>query len=359
MKADESRSPLPLKHKLDHAVPTVIHHPEDEMPLLRRWFHRAMEHPTRFWTLVAAVAVVVLGLSVLSSGLTIGKATSDAAWTRLETAKTPGDRVEIAKEFPNTPAERWAKLQAATEYYNQGFNDLPANREAALAALRKALDLFEQVARDAPAETPQARAAALGVARTLEARNDLDKAVAQYEKVAGTRTWAGTEEARTAARLAAALKTPEARSFYKDLYAFRSPEATLAPGGIGNIPIPLPDSHPPLNGPTVPTPTSPFAVPGAAATPSAGNAAEPNPLEVPPPPPSPAPRPATKGAAAPGAESLPLELFNPNRPATATPKAEPPKVEPPKVEPPKGAGSGSGLPADVFSPPAGETPGGK
>ena len=34
MKADESRSPLPVKHQLDHELPTVIHHPEEDMPLL-------------------------------------------------------------------------------------------------------------------------------------------------------------------------------------------------------------------------------------------------------------------------------------------------------------------------------------
>ncbi|MEA2631752.1 MAG: hypothetical protein QOE66_1971, partial [Chloroflexota bacterium] len=166
---DEPRTPS--RHQLDHVVPTVIHHPEQDMPLLARWVHRSMMNQTRFWGLIAALVVVVTGLVVLSNGLSLGRSTSDAAWIRLETAKTPSERVEIAREYPKTQAEQWALLQAATEFYNQGFADLPANRDAALPALKKALDLFDEVAREASQDSPQARAAALGAARTLEARN--------------------------------------------------------------------------------------------------------------------------------------------------------------------------------------------
>ncbi len=118
--------------------------------------------------------LVTVGLSVLGSGLTLGRAASDEAWTKLETAKTPGDRVEIAKRVPQDRRPSAGRcLQAATEYYNQGFNDLPAHRDAALPNLKKALDLFQKVADESEPNSPQARAAALGVARTLEARNDL------------------------------------------------------------------------------------------------------------------------------------------------------------------------------------------
>lgn len=318
MKADESRSPLPVKHEHDHAVPTVIHHPEEESPLLARWLQRAMENPTRFWGIIGGVIVVTLGLSLLSSGLPFGRATVNEAWGKLETAKTPGDRVEIAKDFPNTPAERWALLQAASEYYMQGFNDLPANRDAALPNLKKALDLFQKVADAAPAESTQARVAALGLARTLEARNELDKALKQYEKVAHAKAWAGTDEAREAERLGTLLKTPEAAAFYKDLYAYKVPEAILPPGGIGNLPINLPTGHPPLNGPTTPTTSSPFTIPllGPTTVPApSGGATDPNPLLIPPPPPTPNPT--------------------------------------PKGETPKAAGAVPALPADVFAPPSG------
>jgi hypothetical protein len=255
---DEPRSPT--RHKLEHAVPTVIHHPEEDLPLLVRWLERAMENRTRFWGLLASLAVVVIGLAVLVNGLELGRTTSDEAWTKLEQAKTPSERVELAQDYPNTPAERWALLQAATEYYNQGFAELPANRDVALPVLKKALDLFARVARESPPDAPQTRVAALGLAQTLEARNEIDKAITQYKRVA--ETWKGSDGARQAEAKIQALSKPENLAFYKELYAYKPPEATLPPGGRSSIPSP-PD-HPPIGGPSmlpppviVPPPPSP------------------------------------------------------------------------------------------------------
>jgi hypothetical protein len=314
MKSDESRSPVKTKHQLDHAVPTVIHHPEEDLPALARWFHQAMEKPVQFWGTVAGLVLLLLGLSVLASGgLSLGKASVDAAWSKLETAKTASDRIEIAKEFPGTPAERWALLQAANEYYDQGINDLPANREVALPTLKKALDQFEKVATEAPKDSPQARLAAFGVARTLEARNELDKAIKQYEKISQTKEWARSEEAHESARLAALLKTPVAVSFYKELYAFKPAEATLPPAGIGNIPLPF--GHPPTG--------------GTGSAPLPGSAIEPSPLVIPPLPP----------------ETAPAPLIKVEPPAT-TLKPYGPSIKPPTIEPP----SSGTLPPDVFTP---------
>ena len=80
--------PRATKHQLNHAIPTVIHHPEEDMGVLARWVHQAMEDQTRFWTLIVGVVVVVVGLTVLASGLSLGRAASDEAWTELELAKT-------------------------------------------------------------------------------------------------------------------------------------------------------------------------------------------------------------------------------------------------------------------------------
>jgi hypothetical protein len=322
---DEPRSPSPVRHQLDHEIPTVIHNPEEDMPLLARWLRRAMANQVRFWSLVAGLVVVVTALVVLSNGLSLGRSTSDTAWVRLETAKTPSERVEIAREYPRTPAEQWALLQAATEFYNQGFTDLPTNRDAALPALKKALDLFDEVAREAPQDSPQARAAALGAARTLEARNDLDKAVKQYEKVAAT--WKGTPEAAQAERLARALSKPENREFYRELYAYKPAEVPLPPGDQNTLSLPpegkgtlsLPPDHPPIGGPTSTAPPlfSPL---------------------LPPPPPSPAPAKGETPKAEPAPSSLP--------PLPPSPSPEPKKDESKApAETPKGE-----LPADPFAP---------
>ena len=254
---DEPRLPAHGRHQLDHAVPTVIHHPEEDMPLLARWLDRAMANRTRFWSLLGGLVVVVVGLAVLANGLEMGKTVSDEAWTKLEAAKTPGERVELAQEFPGTEAERWALLQAATEYYNQGLADLPANRDAALPILGKALDLFGRVARESPPEAPQTRAASFGMAQTYEARNEIDKAVAQYDRV--VKTWKGTEEAEHADAKARALRKPENIDFYKQLYAYKPIEMTLPPGG--RMGIPLPPNHPPIGGASIAPSRAPSLIP--------------------------------------------------------------------------------------------------
>src|SRR5262245_8968368 len=184
MKRDDSR--LSARHQLDHAVPTVIHDPEEGLPVLARWLHRALQHPGPFWGSLIGAVVVVVGLAILVSGWGGSRSTTSDAWKDLELARTPAAQEQVAQGFPDSPATNWARLQAATGYYNEGFDDLPANRDAALPRLKKSLDLFERVAREAPAESPEARVAALGVARALEARNEIDKAIVQYDKVAQT-----------------------------------------------------------------------------------------------------------------------------------------------------------------------------
>jgi hypothetical protein len=327
---DEPRTPS--RHQLDHAVPTVIHHPEENMPLLARWVHRAMENQVRFWSLIVGLVVVVTGLVVLSNGLSLGRSTSDAAWLRLEKAKTPSERVEIAREYPKTQAEQWALLQAATEFYNQGFTDLPANRDAALPALKKALDLFDEVAREAPQDSPQARAAALGAARTLEARNDLDKAIKQYEKVAST--WKGTPEAIEAERLAQALRKPENVAFYKELYAYKPVEATLPPMGQGSFT--LPSGHPSIDGPTTsPTFPTPFSLPPPPPSPATTPTTTPTPTPTPAPGAEAAPKSKAEMPREEPAPGLPSDVFSPESPAPKT-KAEPPRKD--------------DLPGDPFAP---------
>ena len=104
----------------------------------------------------------------------------------------------------------------------------------ALSTSKKALDLFDQVIREAPHDSPQARVAALGKARVLEMRNELPKAIEQYELVA--KEWPDSPEADEARRYAEALKDPQAAAFYKELYAYSPTKVTLPPGGTGDVP---------------------------------------------------------------------------------------------------------------------------
>lgn len=222
-------------HEHEHAEPTVIHHPEEDMTVLARWLQRGMEQGAWFWLWVGGVVVAISAVAFLSSGVVAGNSAISQAWIDLVPAKTAEDQLKVAEAHPRTPVADWARLRAAFEEYDNGLVDLttPGKKETAGPRLKKALELFQQVAAEAPRDTPQALGAAMGVARTLEARNELPEAIKQYKLVAST--WAGTPEARQAKAMARALEEPESATFYKELYAYKPP-----PGTSGNSPLTLP-----------------------------------------------------------------------------------------------------------------------
>jgi len=330
---DELRSPL--KHEHVHEIPTVIHHPEEDLPLLARWLDSAMANQARFWTVVGAVVLLVVGLSVVGAVWSGESTASNSAWTELDTAKSAADRVEIASKYPDSPVERWALMQAAYEYYRTGFADLPNNRDAALPQLEKALTYYKQVAKEAPKDSVQARTAAFGVARTHEARNEIDKAIAQYEVV--TKNWPESEEGKEAKRLAELLKKPEAVAFYRELYTFKPTTATLAPMESTSIPIPpigsggtvpsLLPPPPPSNASGLTVPLTEKAEEKKADTPTTEQ-----------------PKPEEKKAEQPKVEEPKTEEKKPDAPKVEQPKPEEKKAEQPKAD------TAGGLPADVFAP---------
>lgn len=310
MKKQSSRaraqSTPPVRHQLEHEVPTVIHNPEEDMTALARWAHHAMLEPGRYlgWPLAIIGVVAVVGLAW---SFATGRASGEAEiWRKLEAARTPAEWVDIAKKDPKSPASTWAMLQAATDYLKQALGELPKERDAALTASKKALELFDEVGRDAPHDSPQARVAALGKARALEVRNELPKAIDQYQLVA--KEWPDSPEAEEARHYAEALKDPEAASFYKELYAYKPTEVTLPPEGTVNLPIPAPGASSPASKPSEQPPT---LSPGLGAIPGIREVIEPKPAAAPAPAPTALPR-AEKPAATPDAKKeLPADVFTP------------------------------------------------
>jgi hypothetical protein len=307
-----ARTASRARHQFDHVVPTVIHDPEEKMTALGRWTHRALQKPKKYWGWAAAIAGGLFTLVVIWNLATGGRSRASEVWARLEATKDLGDRVELAKDLPNSPVKTWALFQAGTEYYDQALRDLPQNREVAGPISKKALDLFEQVERDAPRDSPQARAAALGKARTLELRNELPKAIAQYQLV--VEKWPGSSEAAQAQRLAQALKEPEAVQFYKDLYAYSPTKMTLPPFGSESLPIP---------GVSAPVPaTTPKTSSQPAITPDSLPEVFPPDVREVKVAPKTTPPPAKAGPSQPGAiqPDLPADVFSPNsqsKPAAA------------------------------------------
>ncbi|MBX6316122.1 MAG: hypothetical protein IRY99_24905, partial [Isosphaeraceae bacterium] len=208
---------------------TVIHHYEEDETILARWLRRGIEKGPKFWALAVGVIIVAIGLMYLVSGLSAGRAYTDQAWEELILAKGADDKIKVAETRAASRAAPWALLQAAEARYSEGLDDLPANREAAKSLLNKAYELFDQAAREAPADSPVRRLAELGKARALESQNELDRAIKQYQQVA--KTWPETEEGRQAAELAQRLQDPASVAFYRQLYSFSPPQPTLPPTG--------------------------------------------------------------------------------------------------------------------------------
>ncbi len=235
-------------HQLDHAEPTVIHHPEEDMTVLARWLQHGMEQGARFWLLLGGVVVALVAVAFVSSGVVAGRSTNSQAWVELGEAKTPEDRLKIADAYPKAPVADWARLEAAYEEYNGGLLDLttPGKKESAGPRLKKALDLFRQVARDAHKDSSQALGASFGIARTLEARNELPEAIQQYRELATK--FPNTPEAKQALALAKALEDPDNVQFYKELYAYKPPaNPSPIPGSGSTNLLDLPATIPGLS----------------------------------------------------------------------------------------------------------------
>jgi hypothetical protein len=292
--------PSRRKHLQEHAAPTVIHHPEEELTVLARWLRAGMDKGPKFWFLLGGSIVAVVVLAVVAQGLWAGSEASDEAWTELMLAKSPEDILKAA-EMPG-PAASWAYLQAAEARYQEAFQDLPANRDAALPLLTKAYDLFEKAynatpdGKDAP---PQRRFAKMGMARCREARGELEDAIKLYKEI--VRDWPESDEGKRAAELVEVLDRPESKDFYTKFAAFKPESFNLPPRASGRSLLDLPSGHPPLGGPTIPAP----GLPGLPILPSEPNTGAPtpgsgipaNPFEstptsksIPPPVPAPAPK---------------------------------------------------------------------
>lgn len=309
----ENDDPRPIREL--EPPPTAPRPVEEEPTILARWLYRALEQGPIFWVALGGLAVVMTGISVVTSSLMAAKSVTGQAWIDLVPAKSAEDQLKIADANPKTPVADWARLQAAYEEYRVGLEDLtaPGKRESAGPRLKRALDLFAQVAKDAPKESPQSRGAAFAVARVLEARNELPEAIKQYRLVA--ETWKDTPEARQAATLARTLEDPETVQFYKELYASKVGAADISP------PIALPDIPPP---PPVGPGGKPLdlIVPGSSAAGKSFLPSQLGPAGIDPPPatttptPAPAPGPAT---------TLPDKPLEAPKVEPTTPAAIPPK----------------------------------
>ena len=157
-----STTPIPVRHQFDHEVPTVIHHPEEKMTALARLTQRLLREPGRFATWVLGILAVIGAVYVAANWTSSRRTKTSELWNSLYNPETkPEVLAENAKKYRGTAASEWALLHAANEYYTTAMGDLPNNRDVAINNVNKALELYQQIAKDAPKDSFQARAAAL------------------------------------------------------------------------------------------------------------------------------------------------------------------------------------------------------
>ena len=232
---------------------TVIHHYEEDQTLLARWLKRAMSKGPTFWMLAAGLAALVFAVGYLISGLTTGKSVNAQAWEDVILAGSTEDFQRVSETPGDTAAGRWSALNAASRRYREALSRLPADREGAAPILTLALDGFRVIADDPKSDDTLRRLAMVGVARTLETRDELADAIAEYQKVA--EKWPNSDEGKSAAKRVERLKTPEAIAFYKKFNAYKARAASTTIGPRGTNRFDVPAGHPDLNGPIMPSPT--------------------------------------------------------------------------------------------------------
>ncbi len=343
--------PTPPRHEFAEAAPTVIHHPEEDMTALARVVQRVVETQGKRIGPILAAAVGLAAAVVLWNAASSGRSGDAQVWARIESARKSDDLITLAKENAGTPAATWALYRAAGELYNEGLMDMPNNQDVARPLFRRALDLFEQVVKETKSDSPLHRAAALGKARAYEARNELSKAIEEYNLVA--KTWPGTPEAEEAAARSRILDQPESAVFYKELAAYSPARVTLPsePGSSTAIPG-LPGGLP-----SIPPPSSTIELPASSTT---NVRVEPAPAPMPTPrvepaspatPKTPTPAPAAKSDA-PKTGTTPAPAAKPDAPRAGTTPAPAAKPDAPRAgrTPAPAAKPAADLPKNVLAP---------
>ena len=246
--------PPPIRTHSDVDPPaTVIHHYEEDQTLLAKWLQKAMSKGASFWMLAAGTAAVIFAVGYLISGLTSGKSANARAWEQVILAGSAEDFQRVAASEGETAAGRWAALSAASRRYREALNKLPADRDGAAPLLTQALEDFRAIVDDPKADDTLRRLAMVGIARSLETREDLPDAIAEYEKIA--KAWPDTDEGKSAAKRADRLKTPEAIAFYKKFNAYKPRPASTTIGPRGTNRLEFPPGHPDPFGPMIPAPS--------------------------------------------------------------------------------------------------------
>ena len=263
------------------------------MTILARWVHRGMEQGPKFWYLLGGVVVVVVldhdARQRPGAGAVVGRQGVERAerGARRPARRSRSPTPIRAARSPASPGSRRPPNTSSPPRATSRPTARPPARSS-----RRRWSSSSKVDKEAPKDSPEALAAAFGVARTLEARNELPEAI---EAVQGRRLrLARHRRGQAGQALAERLRDPEVVAFYKELYTYKAPAASLPPGLSG-----LPADHPRLNGPAIAAPalmgpSGSDLLKDLTARPSPAPARGPGPLDIAPPRPTPSPSPVAE-----------------------------------------------------------------
>lgn len=165
----------------------------------------------------AVIAIVALiGYTIYERSV---RSSNTAAWSRwslavFENTNDPEALQSVGKELENTPAGPWALQLAADEELRSGSYLLFNDREEATTKLEHALDLYEQVIKDAKDDQMLLTRARYGAARTNECLFKIDEAIEQYQQIVNS-SMGGSALGKASKDRIEILKKEDTKDWYK------------------------------------------------------------------------------------------------------------------------------------------------
>jgi hypothetical protein len=194
--------------------------------------------------ILAAVAIFALRFMSAQRSGRVGQGWQEFYAASLDSGLERADQLlTIAENHAGTTLGLWARQAAADAFLAQGTSLLRTDPDDAANQLKQALDAYRYVAENSDNELLQPRAL-FGLAQTHEARNEIDKAKQQYERIIdGWPDSALAAEARDRMQFIDDASTREFLAWYDKQEPTLPPPGTLpegfdfsAPGGSGGPP---------------------------------------------------------------------------------------------------------------------------
>lgn len=213
---------------------------------------------------VVVLAIVAVGWGLYSSN---SKKKASVAWTEFYFNLTRGDAdsfVDLASDFPQSPATGWSLQIAGDDYLQRGVMALYTNRTEGEELLKQAIEAYEKV--DQSTQNPELRTKSLlGLAEAHESLGDIEQAANLYQQVAKSATQPGI--INEANERLAFLTSDAGKKFY-DWFGTLDPkpDAPITLPSDLTLPPMTPDlQFGPVDGalPSIPAPSTPSPTTGA------------------------------------------------------------------------------------------------